>query len=352
MPGNGTIHFTKKNLSAFLESFETEHKPHSITIAAFAIFLSAISLILNGLILIIICKSADLRRRISYICVANISAVNTVLSLFVTPLAVHLELEPEWKLGQTSCAVWIIMDVLLPFVTISVLLFISADSLASLTCNKFYRKHYTRKKAAVYLIVPWVLAICGILPIWIAGAVSLPELDGKCIYGLKEGAAILSPLITYFIPSICIILIMAISLAIFLKQTDFEEDVGVTNTLKDQGTVADGKVMLEREIKHEVSTVRLFLANSMFIAMWFPHQFVSILLTYCDECFPPYVVIVGFTWLGAFTSFVVPLAFLDSQIRWEVKLRFWKLYKRSKNNDQQHEENESYLMESVTRTSV
>ncbi|KAK3108113.1 hypothetical protein FSP39_001468 [Pinctada imbricata] len=341
------------NLTALLDSVKEEHDVHSSNIVIFAIVLSILSLLINAILIIVILTSDTLRYQSSYLCIANISIVNSVLSIFVTPLAVHLELKTIWDLGHTTCAVWIIMDVLLPFVTMLILLTMSLDSLIYTISVEFYRKTETITKMAVLIILPWVIAITTVVPLWIMGRKPLPEIDGVCIYGLEEEAALASPLITYFVPTGMIVITITISIANILRQNDIDEELTASTYMSNSSSLERNKrAHFSYNGKCSIGTV--CLASSLFVAMWFPHQFVCILLTYCDNCFPPYSVIMGFTWLGASTSLFVPFTFLDQRLRCRLRTFYWFLVGRlcTREDDDEDEDTETHLIHTQARSSI
>ena len=170
-----------------------------------------------------------------------------------------------------------------------------------------------------------------------------------CIYGLNEKASLASPLVTYFIPSLLIVIFAVVALVQILHHNEIDDDITAstyTYTSRYDPVVKSSDV----SFADRCSLGTVVLASCLFIAMWFPHHFVCILLSFCDKCFPPYSVIMAFTWLGASSSFFVPLTLFDANIRARIKSACSTLIVNVSAHVRE-EETEIHLMQSNARSS-
>lgn len=289
------------------------HEKETPSAVIFAIFMTTLSAIFNTVIGLVILLTPALRQNILYIHIVNISLVNIILSIFIIPLAIYAELRP-WTLGDVMCKIWIVMDVLMPFVSMVVLVLMNVDRLFAIVCSRTHSGTSRRAVNVLLVLVPWTIGCVIVLPIWIAGSNYIPYYDGYCIYGLKFAASVSSPVATYFAPAIGIILLITIILMYNFRGNMAEQNVYSSPSRSVDCHRAEPSPSYDEE-KH-LSLATLCLADFFFIAMWFPYQLFTLLMSICTGCYPPVSAAVAFTWLGASTACVIPLTWLS-----DVKIR-------------------------------
>lgn len=293
-------------LRDLLGLIDTEHQPHSTSVTNFAIFLNIATIIFNSFVIFVICSHKKLLKQSTYLQVMNSCVANFLVGVVVIPFSIYSELN-IWRLSQSTCQFWILMDVYLPFVTVLIFIMINMEKFIMLTKCKHV---CSRSKSFVTfeLVLPWCLAMFIIFPVWIEGSISTPGNLGYCIVHLTTEAALVSHILTFFLPAwICLVL----TVIILIKR--LKSDSG--NERLRQHNVRDSAQIIPQR-QRLLSLKSLFFSNYIFIVLWFPHQFVSLLLIFCESCTPPYNMLVGISWMGASTSALCPMLwFTDCQIR-------------------------------------
>lgn len=301
----------RTTLTDLIGFIDKEHGSHSKSIVNFAIVLDVLTIVLNSFLICTILSERKLKQQSAYLQVINTCIANILSGLFIIPLSIYSELE-IWNLGQLLCHSWITMDVYLPFVNVLIFVFLNVERIVLISTNRYSK--CSNIFIVIELLAPWVIGILIIFPIWIEGAITTPDDLGICLVHLNQDAALLSPIMTFFIPSwICIILTAAILIRNFRNDTPNAID----RTIVNPGSTSSRIVCLNKD---SVSMVGLCFANYIYLTLWFPHQFISALLVFCEQCYPPYHVLVGITWLGALTSMICPISwFTDANIRSATK---------------------------------
>ncbi|XP_069137436.1 beta-3 adrenergic receptor-like [Argopecten irradians] len=311
------LYYDDEDYNQTLLELLQQHEKESPRAFIFAVLMTILSAIFNTGIIIVILYTPILRQNILYIQIVNISVVNLILSLFVIPLAIYAEHRP-WRLGDAMCKVWIIMDVLMPFISMVVLVLMNLDRLFILVCNKTHMWTLNNVVKALLVVVPWMAGCVIVLPIWILGSNHYPYYDGYCIFGLVFDASVASPVVTYFIPSVGIILLITLILMYNFKGNLAEQNMYSSPSRSMDCHRTDSTESYDEE--KYLSLVTLCLADFFFIAMWFPYQLFTLLMSLCTGCYPPLSAAVAFTWLGASTACVLPLTWLsDVKIRESIR---------------------------------
>ena len=338
--------FSLDNISAFLGNVDEVHQTHSGNIAIFGIVLVIVALLLNMAIICAILPSSVLRSQILYRCILNLCVVNIIMSVFINPLAIYVELGEKWNLPEFVCRSWIILDVILPFVSMLILCIATFDRFVYIYIPTLFSKPSSQCKTVSYNVLPWILTFLILLPLLISGSLATRSIPGYCILIFNKTTSILTPVITYFIPSFSLILGMIFTLMGNFRENDLTRGGNARSITSRSLEVSTSTTQTDFGHEH-VSLVTLYISNCLYIAMWFPHQFVSFLLSFCNSCYPPYVVILGFTWLGASTSFFIPFMWLcNSAIRQRmVCMKKWRILKQKPKPTGQREGTEMSLMD-------
>ncbi|XP_048755646.2 beta-2 adrenergic receptor-like isoform X2 [Ostrea edulis] len=309
---NHDIHL---NWTLFMYDIETAHDAHSTAVAVYAVVLSFVSIVLNSVLCVVIFFTKELRCRPLYACVLNFCIINLLMGVIVNPLVTYHELSPVWALGTFVCDTWIIMDVLLPFTSLMTLLLLSIDRLMFVRMNTLYKSAKFRFQREVYVILPWLLGVVIVLPIWIGGFQKSPfHVTGMCVFGLVDEASISSPILVYFLPALIIVLVMVCTHLFSFR--DSSPEYSQTSTRSAGAGVQTGYYAYESHF----SVVTLYFVNVTFLIMWAPFHIMSLLLAVCVDCMPPYSLILGFTYMGATASSLISLLWLtDYHIRYSLK---------------------------------
>lgn len=299
-------------LTDLLGFVDTENEPHKFSVTNFAIFLNISTILFNSFVIFIISTHTKISSQSSYLQVINTCIANFLNGIVVIPFSIYSQLH-AWNFSQSTCHFWIIMDVYLPFVTILIVIMIFIEKLVMLTkCKQFCSR--SKIFVTLELLLPWTVAMFIIFPIWIEGSFSIPGGFGYCFVHLSNDAALLSHIMTFFLPSWISIILTIIILIKRCRGNSSNERLTRNNN--------NTRIRSENNVHQQctISLISLFFSNYSYLVLWFPHQFVSVLLIFCERCSPPHHILVGISWLGALTSALAPLLwFTDKEIRKRAK---------------------------------
>ena len=328
--------------------------------SAFAVFLSVWSFIINILVII-----ACLRNKESKLCgyyshIVNFSVSNILISVFVLPLTIY-HIQIEWSLGQTLCRIYVISDVLLPFTSITIIVILNVERIMSIIHPNLHSWIFLKTFKSVTICMAWIIGLVVVIPIWTSGTIPYDNRPGECIVLISKESAVLCPLITYFIPLICIValtfrlLLLKIQLSTTSSGTLESTRMSLKNYQNQQNDIdcesecspmsrplPSTSSMPVKEKKDDI--VALCTVNTIFTAMWFPFQFISFLLSFCQalSCVPSIGLNQVLTWVAASSSGVVPLFwFIDSQLRAGLRI---KAFKRSDLDSEQSSHSEETFL--------
>ena len=329
------------------------------SVSVYAVILCIYSLLSNTFIALVVLSCQDLRKHVIYLQIVNICIANIINSAIVIPLAIYTDINTFWDLGTLLCRVYIFLDVLLPYIAILILLFMNLDRMFIVLCRIVHKnmpKLNLRIMPFIILLCPWFLAVSTIVPIWVLGFIDYGEHPGYCYYALNYEASLLSPLVVYFIPASCIIVVITFVL-IFNVRGSLED---TTYSTPSQSTMYTNTRQTSTSSLHErkqIPLLTLCLADFFFIIMLFPFQLYTILMTNCQNCHPPISAIIAFTWTAATYSAVLPVTWLsDSNIRACVFNVIYRCLCCAREQDSQRESNREHndipLLELSTTTTV
>lgn len=133
-------------------------------------------------------------------------------SVVVDPFSVYFDLQP-WRLARGFCVAWMVLDCALPFVSFLALVTLNADRLVFATSPGLYRRASSRRTLrATTLLLPWLLGLGLLVPLWILSAVIWPR-HGLCMYGITQTAAVASAVISLYVPCIALIVLTVLIVA-------------------------------------------------------------------------------------------------------------------------------------------
>ncbi|XP_052792475.1 5-hydroxytryptamine receptor 1D-like [Mya arenaria] len=339
------IYYDQKMHESFLSSI---HRHSATFIGILACWTCFINIVL-------ICACLASQRTKSdafYLQVINFSVTNIVISVFVLPLTVYYILH-VWELGQPLCRIWVIADILLPFVAFLIVLIISCDRLIHASHPKLYLWLFQKSLTKGIICTPWVIGLVIVVPIWTSGTVPFNEMTNQCVVIVTIEAAILCPVLTYFVPLAILGFLTFRMLLLRFQYASIQANVFET----DRNTINNNHFELEEtnttplHIPGDIETpnsnrvqkridrqdtdssnerggavakrksskiVAVCLVNLVNTVLWFPFQSISLLLSVCSfqSCIPSMALNQVFTLMGAASAGVVPLFWLfDTEIR-------------------------------------
>ena len=289
----------------------------------FGVMLSIWTTLLNIFVISAILCEKKTRIDVYFLQIMNMSLANILTGVFVIPLTVYSLLYP-WQLGEVLCKVWIIIDNLLPFVSMTTLVILNIDRLMYLTHLKAYKCLFQTCLKQIILMTPWMTSLVIVVPLWTHGAMQFPLRPGECAIVIMYSAAVTYSAITYFIP-LSVLIFITLKILIVRIQTDrkYNTTTSDRSALKLTTFSTTDLPISEPEDQRDKtlppgSVGALCLANFIFCSMWFPYQFVTLLMTVCsvDRCMPSPALIQAVTWAATSSAGVVPLVwFIDSKMK-------------------------------------
>lgn len=306
--------------------------------ATFSVVLAFWTLIINVLVILACVQNRFTRYHLYNSQIVNFSVSNVIIGVFVLPLTVYHILH-GWGLGETLCRVWVVTDILLPFVSFIILIQLSIDKLMTSSHSSFYSVFVRRISKYVVILLPWLLGSVIVIPMWTVGRIPYPELPNQCFVIITAIAGIMCPVLTYFIP---LAIITCLSFKLLLQWLQLEDDgIGVNTIVSERPSVRNSyshypKPATSSDRVHETrgtstivsaptdlhtktgDLVALCVVNLTFTIMWFPFQCVSFLLSLCNSpmCVPGVELNQIITLIAASSSGIVPLCwFIDKELR-------------------------------------
>lgn len=131
--------------------------------------------------------------------VVSLAIADLFVSLFVLPLAIHLEMKAAWTLGPSLCRVWITLDILLCTASILNLCIISLDRYLAVTRPLHYATQRSKRSAGVMIVLVWLLSVLVTLPpLW---GWSAHVMQGQqCTMSRNIGYRIYSTSVSFLLP--------------------------------------------------------------------------------------------------------------------------------------------------------
>ena len=321
---NYTDNYVQEDMSTYQTFF---NNVHTYT-AAVGYILSTLVIIVNlGIIIACNCTS-QIKSDIFYLQIVNFSISNILIGVFVIPLTVYSILFP-WTIGETTCKLWIISDVLLPFSSILILVLLNIDRLLILTYPKVYACLFQKCLKQIILVTPWMMSFVIVVPLWTHGALPHDVLPGECVIMLSHAVALACTIATFFVPLICIIFLALKIVCVKMRSYgDYmlttEDSIPLNMSAV---TSSDSHTFEQNELNATVSEepdsvcaksvskqsiVSIVLADIVYFSMWLPYQSISLSMNVCTThiCMQSPVIIQTVTWLATASSAVVPCVWL------------------------------------------
>lgn len=305
--------------------------------ATFYVILALWTFIINGIVILACTQNKYTRYDTYHTQIVNFSISSELIGVFVLPLTVYY-IQQAWDLGEIICRIWIIADVLLPFVSMVILIHLSVSKLVTSSQSGFYSFFVRKLSRIVVILLPWILASVIVIPMWTVGHIPYTELSDHCFILVTSLAGILCPVLTYFVP---LVIISILSFKLMLRCLQLE-DSGITVStivsdrqarqcvshshvegdssrppLRRQATTSTAVSVSDTQTKTD-DLVALCIVNLVFTLLWFPYQCVSFLLALCNSqmCVPSAHVTQAITLIAATSSGLAPLCwFVNKQLR-------------------------------------
>ena len=208
------------------EAYLTNIHKHSATYTG---FLACCTFLVNLVVIISISVNIKTRSDAFYKQVINFSITNIVIAIFILPLTVY-QILFIWEIGKFMCSLFVIADVVIPFVSFLIVILLSCDRLIYSSHPNLYSWLYQKTFTWVVLTSPWVVSILIVVPLWTSGLEHYPDVPNACIHFLNNVAAVLSPILTYFIPCVIVAILTFLLLLRFSQKNNDRFDTNRVST--------------------------------------------------------------------------------------------------------------------------
>ncbi|KAK6179537.1 hypothetical protein SNE40_011869 [Patella caerulea] len=300
------------DLSAYANS---SHERGFINSAKVGISICVWNIAVNLLLIFFILCFRRTRRQFVMIQITNIAVIDLLTSVLVDTLTIYYEFG-QWKLGQTMCEAWLILDVMLPFAAFLGIMLLNFDRLIFAMRPSFYYTLFNQlPHRCIYLATPWVLSSIIIVPIWLFCEVPVNTigLHFMCIYALTERAMVASSVISLFLPCMALIVLTVLVLVTVVSQMP-------TNLNEFSSVTFEEHRLSQRALRKRHYSIVLALCIVSFCAlvMQLPFGTISLLQPQCIEepCTSILELLQNLSWLRSATPGVRPIIwFLFTEIR-------------------------------------
>ncbi|XP_035678372.1 histamine H3 receptor-like [Branchiostoma floridae] len=157
----------------------------------------------NVLVIVSFILVKELRISSNYF-ILNLAITDFVIGVFAMPVYAPYLLSGVWKLGETFCTIWLVIDYVDGSASVLSITLISLDRYLLVTKAIKHRAQRSLKKTVIMMVSVWIIAFLLYGPailIWrTLSGVELPE--GKCYVGFHDNFPFLfsTALVEFFLP--------------------------------------------------------------------------------------------------------------------------------------------------------
>ncbi|KAJ8026142.1 Dopamine receptor 2 [Holothuria leucospilota] len=326
----------------------------------------------NFLVIFAVINERRLRLRVTNMFISSLACADFLIGAVVLPFAIYdLLAEGHWIFGRDWCDMWHAFDVLCCTASITNLCVIAIDRFWAITRPMSYQRHISKKVALAMIGIAWLSSSAISFPciLWWR-AVEPVTLSTECIFPQDPFYLVLSSFISFYLPSIIMIVLYLQVYRTAVKQVrairtgtkkinGTKHVTGMTMRIhqgvkRDKGLNGQNKTRKQRTTrmnKEHKAARTLGIVMGVFIACWFPFFLVNVVAPLCPNCIPiPFVTFPTVTWLGYANSAINPIIYAFSsrtfQHAFKVILcrnRCFSLCRKKRNN---------FVSRSVTSTSM
>ena len=301
----------------------------------------------NVLVCVAIVTERTLRKTSNYF-IISLAIADMLVAILVMTFAVANDIMGYWVFGGAFCDIWISSDVMCSTASILNLCAISLDRYIHIRSPLHYERWVTRKRTLLVITAMWLLsALISFLPIHLGwhelgierdvtsdGAViantsssrsanaTAPRVvnDYTCVMELNPLYAVLSSIVSFYVPCIVMILIyfkMYQYARMHVKSIRKSMAAGTVNHISNDnnstGPTAGGEShpsanRHQYKLADHKAAITLGVIMGVFLFCWVPFFTINIIGAFCPSCIPSIVFSI-FTWLGYLNSTMNPVIY-------------------------------------------
>ncbi|XP_041368216.1 D(1)-like dopamine receptor [Gigantopelta aegis] len=282
----------------------SSHERGFVQVALFGIFACVWSLVFNSLLILLIVCQSQVRSQFVFNHVISLSISDFLYSSLVDIITAYYDLMP-WKLGPHVCKAWMILDVMIPFVSLLIIIILNLDRLLfAISPISYFRLFHRKIFRLAALVLPWIIGSVIVVPLWLLTSTVEPK-PGMCIYGITQEAAVTSSVISLFLPCVFIIILTVFILATLIGglPQDLNEFVSLTFNGSDRTSTKTIKK------KHTGVVVALTFVNFFTLVLQLPFGAISILQPECMDptCSSTLKMLQALSWLRSANPGIRPV---------------------------------------------
>ena len=179
-----------------------------ITASVLVTALMIVIVVGNGMVILATAIDRNLRPVQNWF-IASLAVSDLLVGLLIMPLSLTNELMGYWIFGKAMCELWLATDVLLCTASILNLCLISLDRYWSITRAITYVKFRTNRRAAMMIVIVWVLSAIICFPPLVGWKRPQPTKFGLplCVLSEDTGYILYSTLGSFYIPLIVMVVV-------------------------------------------------------------------------------------------------------------------------------------------------
>ena len=298
------IYYSVNDVIDYTNLHNSSHERGFVQSALFGIFACVWSVVLNSLLTLLIVCQPQIRAQFVFSHVLSLSISDFLYSTLVDIITVYFDLKP-WNLGTHVCKAWMILDVLIPFVSLLIMIILNLDRLLfAISPISYLRLFHKRISRIVALVLPWLIGSVILVPLWLFTTTLEPS-PSMCIYGITQEAAVTSSVVSLFLPCVFIMVLTVFILASLIGglPQDLNEFVSLTFTGGDRTST---KIIKK---KHIGIVVALTFVNFFTLVLQLPFGAISMLQPECMDptCSSTLKMLQALSWLRSANPGIRPL---------------------------------------------
>ncbi|OCT94781.1 5-hydroxytryptamine receptor 1D [Xenopus laevis] len=318
-----------------------------ITLAVLLSIITLATLLSNVFVIITIVMTRKLHTPANYL-IGSLAFTDLLVSILVMPISIAYTVTQTWTFGQIVCDIWLLSDITCCTASILHLCVIALDRYWAITDALEYTKHRTARRAAVMILVVWIISICiSIPPLFWRQAKAYEELTVCTINTDQISYTIYSTCGAFYIPTVLLIMLYgkiyiaarsrilkppsiygkrfttahlitgstgssfcSVNANVHMEHPHTAETPVCINHIKIK--LADSIIERKRlsAAREKKATKTLGIILGAFIVCWLPFFVVSLVLPICrDSCWFHPLLFDFFTWLGYLNSLINPVIY-------------------------------------------